>query len=1005
MPVPSAKLSVLQTGALLQEFVLTQVPFTLGCAAENTLVLGDDAILPTHAEILWQSDHYEIVPRSQQAKLWINGHLLLAPTHHPLANGDEIRVGDTTIYFYEGQATVGKSTATRGSSQEPTITLPGTVVVSPATHSFVLQVTTAQWTEDFPLQKSQLILGRHAQCDIVIDLPMVSQRHAQLLWQGETYEIVDMGSTNGLMCEGEYVNHRLLKDGDVLSISDDLTLTYQVIPQTDVIERFEALNLRDRDSLTLGRDPRNDTVIDHPVVSRFHAQIELKAGTWQVRDLNSSNGTFVNNQQIREQRPLRPGDTIRIGPYHFQFNFDETLIQQNEAGNLRLDAVKLTKRAKDVILLNDISLSILPKEFVAIVGVSGAGKSTLLDALNGYRPATSGMVLVNQQNLYKHFNAFRTELGYVPQDDIIHRELTVDQALNFAAMLRLPADVTLVERSRQVQSVLQDLELTQRHQATVNTLSGGQRKRVSIGVELLTKPSLFFLDEATSGLDPGTETQMMRLLRRLADQGRTILLITHATKNVMLCNHVVFLAKGGRIAFFGPPTEALTYFGVSDFDEIYLKVAEERTPEAWEQRYRQSEQYQFYVSDRQAGLALASTHPTTARSHPPQMKAPGVSSWLQFWILTQRNLTILRQDRASLILMLALAPILGLLDFVMWQRNMFDAAEGNPAQAFTLLFLAVLIPVIVGSLATMREIVKEREIYRRERMIGLRILPYIFSKVGLGAILALYQAAIFLVTKTLTVDFPIGLLGFGAMYVTLFLATLGGMIMGLLVSALSPTPSVAPLLTILVLIPQITFAGSILSLDELGTPGQVISSLTISRWSYESMITLSKIGQDIAEDPCFQKAPDLRDQLTESEKREQCTCLGPTLFKRCQFPSLMQEYDPAVDQPKPIKPKEPSALPEPAGLSPAEYQQALNDYNDKVKTYTKDLNTWQDRYKDWEEKRGKAITAGEILVSRYFDRQGSSFAVNIWSHWVKLGLIMLGMLVILGVVQKRKDVI
>ena len=243
----------------------------------------------------------------------------------------------------------------------------------------------------------------------------------------------------------------------------------------------------------------------------------------------------------------------------------------------------------------------------------------------------------------------------------------------------------------------------------------------------------------------------------------------------MLCDHVVFLAKGGRVAFFGPPQEALTYFGVSDFDEIYLKVAEERSPEDWEQHYRQSAQHQQYVDDRQADLALETTHAKpTARSHPPQMRSPGVSSWRQFWILVQRNLAILRQDRASLILMLALAPVLGLLDFVMWKRNMFDGTDGDPSQVFTLLFLAVLIPVIVGSLAMMREIVKEGEIYRRERMIGLRILPYVLSKVGLGIILALYQAAIFLLTKVLTVDFSVPLQAYGAIYVTLFLATLGG---------------------------------------------------------------------------------------------------------------------------------------------------------------------------------------------------------------------------------------
>jgi ABC-type multidrug transport system ATPase subunit len=186
----------------------------------------------------------------------------------------------------------------------------------------------------------------------------------------------------------------------------------------------------------------------------------------------------------------------------------------------------------------------------------------------------------------------------VPQDDIIHKELTVSQALDYAARLRLPADTTPAERARRVIEVLETLNLTERKNVPIQKLSGGKRKRVSIGVELLTQPGLFFLDEATSGLDPGTESQLMRLLRQLADEGHTILLITHATKNVMLCDQVAFLAKGGHLAYYGPPEEALKYFGVQDFDAIYQKLEGEQTPHAWDEKYRQSPQFKEYVVER-----------------------------------------------------------------------------------------------------------------------------------------------------------------------------------------------------------------------------------------------------------------------------------------------------------------------------------------------------------------------------------------------------------------------
>lgn len=995
----SAQLKVIKEGNDINlVFRLTEAPFSIGKDAKNSLVLLGDAILPYHARIIWHIDHYEIYKSSSSVKLSINGHYSLS-NPQKLQIGDEIQIGNNRILFDDVPST---------SLIEPEAILPGTVV-NQTTCDRILQVTTPQGTKNFPLRKETITVGRHSNCDIFIDCPVIAPLHAHLKWDNnETYTITTLDQTNKLFFAGESIQEKVLKNGDCFSISNQVILSFhQVLPESEAIEKFETLELRDLKQLTFGRDPENTHVLDHPVVSRFHTQIMSKAGSWFVEDLHSSNGTFVDGQQIRSQQPLHPGSTIRIGPYQFVFNFDEILVQQNESGNLRLDAVHLTKVAgkhQNNVLLNDISLSILPQEFVAIVGVSGAGKSTLMDALNGLRPATSGSVLVNEQDLYKNFNLYRTELGYVPQDDIIHRELTVNQALDYAARLRLPADVNRAERKQQIQAVITDLELIGKEKLRVRSLSGGQRKRVSMGVELLTKPSLFFLDEATSGLDPGTETSMMKLLRRLADQGRTILLITHATKNVMFCDLVVFLAKGGRIAYLGPPADALSYFGVQDFDEIYAKVENDQTPEAWEHQFRQSKHYQKYIRKRQAGLPVTVETPKTSKTKPSKPKSNHISAWRQFSILLQRNLTILRQDRASLILMLALSPILGLLDFVMWKRTMFDTTEGEPGQVFTLLFVTVLTAVMVGSLAMMREIVKEREIYRRERMIGLQILPYVFSKVWLSILIALYQAAIFLLTKMIAVSIPIDGNSFVQMFFTLFLATLGGMIMGLFVSALAPNQSVAPLLTILFLLPQITFSGAIMPLEALGAPGQILSQITLTRWSYESLISLSGVGQDIADDPCWQLSEAERQDLSDS-KKEQCKCLGPAMFESCTFPALRREYDPAVDQPQPAKPVDPGSPPKLTAENQLTYDDLIQDYNKKVDTYRQDLDDWQDQFSDWRQKRGTAISSAELLVGRFHEEVGAAFAIDVGKHWLKLGGIMVGMLSFILVILKQQDVI
>jgi ABC transport system ATP-binding/permease protein len=880
-----------------------------------------------------------------------------------------------------------------------------------------------QFQQEFILDQNVVGIGRADENAVILNEPNVSRYHAELVWNGDRYFIQDLSSYCGTWVNSDKLDSQAptpLIDGDTIRIGsfDVRFLTVVNVPPIELgIKRQEAtvfgqssnstalasptavLDLRGRSSFSIGRDRENDTAIDHPTVSRFHAHIERKDGSLYITDLSSTNGTFVNGKSITETRLLRPGDTIRIGPSRMVLHTDEKIIQENEQGNLRLDARNIKKVvSKNTTILNDISVSIMPREFVVIAGVSGGGKSTLLDALNGFRPATSGSVLVNSTDLYKNFNAFRTQIGYVPQDDIIHKELTVCQALNFAARLRMPADTTDVERKRRLNEVLDDLELTHRQNVPVKNLSGGQRKRVSIGVELLTKPSLFFLDEATSGLDPGTEAQIMRLLRKLADQGRTILLITHATKNVTLCDLVVFLAKGGRVAYFGPPDEAIQYFGVREFDEIYDKVEDELSPEEWQKRYKESPQYQKYVVERQSPLTPQSDG---QQARPKQQhsasQTKNISGWRQFLILSQRNLAILMRDRASLILMLAIAPILGILDFITWQRTLFDPLKGDAGQAITMLFVAALIAVLVGSLATMREIVKEVEIYRRERAIGLQILPYILSKVWIGVLLALYQAAIFLLTKKLAVEIPGGADTLVSFYITLVLATVAGMVMGLLVSALSPNQNVAPLLTIIFLVPQITFGGGMLPIRSFGSPGQLINQITLTKWSFEALVTATELGLDVAEDSCWQLPEGQRKQLTEEEKSQRCQCLGKKLFQSCEFPGLKAKYEPTVDEPEPQRPTSPG--------DPPSDPRKLSEYKERVNQYNQEIKTWQNQYSEWKQKYQIAIGAAEGVIDRFYQDYGKMFKVDVFKHWMALGLVILAMFAILLGVQKRKDIV
>src|SRR5437879_649517 len=342
--------------------------------------------------------------------------------------------------------------------------------------------------------------------------------------------------------------------------------------------------LKNRDALRIGRHSTNDLVLSARVVYRFHAVISRQGSIYEINDLGSLAGTFVNGQQVRSS-PLVDGDEVWIGTERFLFQ-TTGLAKVVEPRGIRIDAVELSRQVKTgTVLLHDMTLSVMPGELVAIVGGSGAGKSTLLNALSGVRPASGGHLLWNGRDYYANLPLFRSALGYVPQDDIIHTELPLRRTLRHAARLRLPVDTSRKEVAAAVDDAIQQLSLTAQSDLPVHRMSGGQRKRCSIGLELLTQPRIFFLDEPTSGLDPATDGQMMRLLRQLADAGSTVFVTTHATKNVTVCDKVVFLARGGHLAYFGTPEGALRHFGAGAFDEIY-DILDRAPADGWAAGFR-----------------------------------------------------------------------------------------------------------------------------------------------------------------------------------------------------------------------------------------------------------------------------------------------------------------------------------------------------------------------------------------------------------------------------------
>jgi ABC-type multidrug transport system ATPase subunit len=1053
-----------QSSAPPKEYELTKSEVVIGRDEGVEIVISTPAVSRRHARLMMEGGNYVIEDLGSSNGTFVNGDRVIG--RRTLNHGDEIRLGQAITLNYSTPAEVDEPAKTVVGAKPPTpvvvshvaqTTIGDELPIAAAAGPRKLIVTVAgEASKSYNLTRSTLSIGRLDDNDIVIPSPIVSGKHARLeAASGGGYTLTVLPEArNPVLCDGRIIEgSRTLRHGDILRIGGQdpgvmVTLNYEA--PSEAQQGARDIQFGEKTLIQIGRDPSNDVVLASPSVSRFHAQIQRVGQRYRVEDLRSSNGVYVNGERVEGSLWLKADDSIRIGQYHFVMGKDQ-LAQFDESNGLKVEVLGLNKWVrKDLNILQNISVVFKPREFIVVVGQSGGGKSTFVDAVAGYRPATPpSKVFVNDVDIYTHFDAIRNEIGFVPQKDIIHMELTVYQALDYAAQLRMPADTTAEEREKRVMEVLADLDLTHRKDVQISGLSGGQQKRVSIGVELLTKPGLFFLDEPTSGLDPGTETALMQLMRRLADQGRTIILITHATKNVMLADKVIFLARGGYLAWFGPPDEALAYFdqhrserdrraGKIEFDEIYAILDDQskgKAPE-WAQRYRESRAYQEYVVKPLAGKLSPEGAPTVHQSaQKPQPKAGATakktSSLKQFFVLSARNIKILTRDRFALGLMLATAPLVSLLDVVLSSvmgRNPFAFADGDIARVMITLFLMTIYGVMVGGISQMREIVKEAEIYKRERLVNLKILPYVMSKIWVAALLAFYQAAAYTIVHYLAFQMPGGTAEFIQIYITMTLATLAGMMLGLFASALAPNASSAPLMVIILMLPQIVLGGALIPVPDF------ISMPTSTRWAFEALMSITGPGSDVAADLCWQLDPAAQEALTLEDKLkpigdqpEGCRCLGVNMLKEesCNHPGLGAFKTAAIDEPLPV---EPAPLPpEPAqpvqpenqsdNIAMAEFFAQLQTYEIEVEAYKLQVEQYQRDRVAYETKRAElqvAVAPAEGVVRNFYknfpfmyvNKEDSvAYFAKIGKTWVVQGAICLILFVAILYLQKRKDVV
>ena len=449
--------------------------------------------------------------------------------------------------------------------------------------------------------REQFTLGAKRTADIAVKNAALQPLQLRFERSGGAWYVCDLSGADSrcrpLLNGKPFRKPRVKMDGTLLLVKCDGEEVARVsaVKQIDRRQEGSAYDLSKKTVTTVGSDEGCDIRAASPQVSPRHFFIVFDGKDCFIEDARSLRGTYVNNRKVKRAK-LCDYDRISIPGAAYVF-YRNRLLFSTSAGGIQIDAAGVCKRVYDrsargkVSLVTDVSFRIEAGEFVAIVGGSGAGKSTLLDCINGMRPATEGKIYYDTNDYYENIGSYRGVIGYVPQKDILHDDLTVERALGYTALLRTRADLTKEETKARVAAAVADVKLQGKEHLRISALSGGQRKRVSIAMELMSDPKVIFLDEPTSGLSPDLDLEMMELLADLSKKGRTIVIVTHAMENLDKCDRVAFLGRGGRLCYYGEAAGAFRWFNRRAYSRIFAMLAEEEASEAFAKKYRRSEQY------------------------------------------------------------------------------------------------------------------------------------------------------------------------------------------------------------------------------------------------------------------------------------------------------------------------------------------------------------------------------------------------------------------------------
>ena len=666
-----------------------------------------------------------------------------------------------------------------------------------------------------------LIVGKGSEANVKLDNERISRNHLQLVYNSEgSLHVTDLGSTNGTFLNGFKLvagEDKLLKPKDKLQLSgvngilivvEKANNSKELNTHTDIFEK-----LKRKRQITIGRNSDCDIILDSETVSRYHASVRiLKDGTYSIKDLGSRNGTFINGKKVKGITKISLTDKIYIGRHQLSLRGEAKDLSEE----LAITAIGIEKTySNGVKALKRMDLSVPSKSLLAVMGPSGCGKSTLLKALNGDTPATRGKVLLFGQELLSNYDYLKTQIGYVPQDDIVHQQLTVEECMYYTSKIRLdkPSDKKIDDKINQI---LKDLNISHIKHNLISEISGGQRKRVSIAVELLTDPLILFLDEPTSPLDPQTVEDFLGILKKLSERGTTVVMVTHKPEDLEYMDEVIFMAEGGSITYYGDSKKYKQYFNVETAVAVFTQISG-ATANQWIKKY---------LNPRPLTQTTSQDFNVKSNSN--------TSLFLQYYWLTMRYFRIKTNDKINSAIMLLQAPIIAILICLI-----FDEISSG------VLFMIAISSIWLGTQNAAREIVSEKAIYKRERMFNLDIFPYLLSKITVLTFFTIIQSFLFICILSI---------GYGNNIVSVNNAvdaffwmsfiSVAATFLGLLLSASVNTTEKAMTIVPLILIPQIMLAGLI---TKVSSPlVEFLSYLTLSRWGVEGFNDIQQtVVQDI----------------------------------------------------------------------------------------------------------------------------------------------------------------